>query len=91
MRGRLIAALLAGGDDTALCHASALVPYRLLMSVVTIDLAVPKQRRDTDKLRFHRLILAADETTRRDGLRVTTIERTLLDVAASPMRRSRRS
>jgi hypothetical protein len=83
MRGRLIAALLAGGDDTALCHASALVPYRLLMSVVTIDLAVPKQRRDTDKLRFHRLILAADETTRRDGLRVTTIERTLLDVAAT--------
>jgi very-short-patch-repair endonuclease len=82
MRGRLKAALLAGGDEAVLTHAGALVPYRVLTSVVTIDLAIPKQRRDTDKLRFHRLSLAEDEVTRRDGMRVTTIERTLLDIAA---------
>jgi hypothetical protein len=51
--------------------------------VITIDLAVAKQRRDTDQLRFHRLTLADHEVTRRDGLRVTTIERTLLDIAAT--------
>jgi very-short-patch-repair endonuclease len=51
--------------------------------VVTIDLAVPRQRRDTDKLRFHRLALRDDEVHRRDGLRVTTIERTLFDIAAT--------
>src|SRR5947208_2454285 len=68
MRGRLIGALLAGGEDAALCHASALVPFRLRTSVVTIDLVVPRQRRDTDHLRFHRLRLATAETTRRDGL-----------------------
>jgi very-short-patch-repair endonuclease len=83
MRGRLIAALLAGGGDAALCHASALVPYRLRATVVTIDIALPTKRRDTDKLRFHRLALADDEITRRDGLRVTTIERTLFDIAAT--------
>jgi very-short-patch-repair endonuclease len=83
MRGRLVAALLAGGDEAALCHASALVPYRLQASVVTIDVALTNKRRDTDTLRFHRLILNDNEVTKRDGLRVTTIERTLLDIAAT--------
>ena len=83
MRGRLIAALLAGGGDSALCHASALVPCKLRVSVATIDVAVHTQRRDTDQLRFHRLKLAHDEITRRDGLRVTTVERTLFDIAAT--------
>jgi hypothetical protein len=83
MRGRLVAALLAGGEDAVLCHASALVPYRLRTSVVTIDLAVRRQRRDEPQLRFHRLSLAENEVARRDGLRVTTIERTLFDIAAT--------
>jgi very-short-patch-repair endonuclease len=83
MRGRLIAALLAGGGSAALCHASALVPCRLRVTVVTIDIALPTKRRDTDKVRFHRLSLDDSEVTRRDGLRFTTIERTLLDIAAT--------
>lgn len=83
MRARLIGALLAGGKPARLCHASALVPCKLLARVATIDLAVPSNRRDTDQLRFHRLRLADDEVTSRDGLRVTTIERTLFDIAAT--------
>jgi very-short-patch-repair endonuclease len=83
MRGHLVAALLAGGDVAALCHASALVPYRMRANVVTIDVALPNKRRDTDTLRFHRLSLDPGEVTTRDGLRVTTIERTLLDIAAT--------
>lgn len=83
MRATLIAALLAGGEKSRLCHASALVPFRLLARTATIDLAVPTQRRDTEHLRFHRLNLADDEVTRRDGLRITTIERTLFDIAAT--------
>jgi hypothetical protein len=74
---------MAGGDDASLSHASALVPQRLLASVVTVDIALPRKRRDTAQLRFHRLDLADDEVTRRDGLRVTTIERTLFDIAAT--------
>lgn len=83
MRGRLIGALLAGGEHAALCHASALVPYRLRTTVVTVDVAVGWKRRDEDQLRFHRLSLNDGEITRRDGLRVTTIERTLFDIAAT--------
>ena len=83
MSGRLKAALLAGGDVSCLCHASALAPFRLRATVVTIDVALPRKRRDAEQLRFHRLTLADDETTRRDGLRVTTIERTLFDIAAT--------
>jgi very-short-patch-repair endonuclease len=83
MRGRLVAALLAGGDDAALCHASALVPGTLRATVVTVDVATSTDRRDEPQLRFHRLRLADDEVTRRDGLRVTTVERTLLDIATT--------
>jgi hypothetical protein len=83
MRGRLVAALLAAGDLSALCHASALIPFGLRATVVTIDVATPSDRRDEPQLRFHRLTLADHEVTRRDGLRVTTIERTLLDIAAT--------
>lgn len=56
---------------------------QVLASVVTIDVAVPTNRRDRETLRFHRLTLAPDETTRRDDLRVTTVERTLFDIAAT--------
>jgi hypothetical protein len=83
MRGRLVAALLAGGEEAALCHASALIPLRVMAKVVTIDVALPSKRREAEQLRFHRLTLAGDEVTRRDGLRITTIERTLFDIAAT--------
>ena len=83
MRGRLVAALLAAGDASVLCHASALIPWGLRATVVTIDVATPKDRRDEPLLRFHRLSLADSEVTKRQGLRVTTIERTLLDIAAT--------
>jgi very-short-patch-repair endonuclease len=59
------------------------VPCRLRESVVTIDLAVPTNRRNEPQLRFHRLILDDNEVTKRQGLRVTTIERTLFDIAAT--------
>jgi very-short-patch-repair endonuclease len=82
-RGRLVAGLLAGGDEAALCHASSLVTYDLLRKVITIDVATTRRCRGNSDYRFHRLTLVADEVTRRDGLRVTTIERTLFDIAAT--------
>src|SRR5690242_210617 len=72
MRGRLRAGLLAGGEEAKLCYASALVPQRLRQSVVTVDVALPMDRRDEEQLRFHRLSLTDSEVTKRDGLRVTT-------------------
>jgi very-short-patch-repair endonuclease len=79
----MVAALLAGGDAAALSHASSLVTFGLLAKVITVDVATPRRCRDSERFRFHRLTLEADEVTRRDGLRVTTIERTLFDIAAT--------
>jgi very-short-patch-repair endonuclease len=83
MPGRLNAALLAGGPDAALSHASALVVHGLLASVVTVDVTVPRNRRPQRQLRFHRLSLNDNDVTTRHTLRLTTIERTLLDIAAT--------
>src|SRR3954463_4835632 len=68
MRGRLRAALLAGGDNAWLCHASALVPCRLRESVVTLAAAFQTTPGEEPQLRFHRLTLSPDEVTKRDGL-----------------------
>jgi very-short-patch-repair endonuclease len=83
MTGRLNAALLAGGPDAALSYASALVVHRLLASVVTVDVTVPRNRRPQQQLRFHRLSLNDNDVTNRHGLRITTVERALLDIAAT--------
>jgi hypothetical protein len=82
-RGHMVAAQMAGGPTAAFCFASALVTHGLATTRATIDMTLPTNRRDSDQLRFHRLTLAANEVTRRDGLRTTTIERTLLDLAAA--------
>jgi very-short-patch-repair endonuclease len=82
-RGQLQAAIMAGEPHGSLCFASGLAPYNLMAVKSTIDIAVPTNRRDSDRLRFHRVTsLNEDEVTRRDGLRTTTIERTLLDLAS---------
>ena len=74
---------MAGEPHGALCFASGLAPYNLMAVKATIDIAVPTKRRSGPHLRFHRLLsLDENEVTRRDGLRTTTIERTLLDLAS---------
>lgn len=83
MRGRLNAALLAGGANSALSHASALVPVGLIALVVTVDVTTPRRRRDEPKLRFHTLSLDAGEVTKHRGLDATTVARALLDIAAT--------
>jgi hypothetical protein len=83
-RGRMVAALLAGGPGAALGHASALVAHGLMKPRPTIDVATRTNRRDSEHVRFHRLTLDARETTTtKDGLKATRIERTLLDLAAT--------
>jgi hypothetical protein len=81
-RGRLVAALMAGGSAAGLCFASSLVVFRLMEPRATIDVAVPSGRKDVADLRFHRLSLTGRDLVVRDGLRVTSIERTLLDLAS---------
>lgn len=84
-RGRWMAAVLAGGDDAVLSHRSgaALLDIRTTSSVLT-DVTVPggSRRRRRDHLRLHTTVrLHPDDVTVRDGIPVTTVERTLLDLA----------
>jgi very-short-patch-repair endonuclease len=78
----MVAALLVGGPKSALCFASALVPFRMMEPRPTIDVVVRAHKQDVADLRFHRFSLSGGEIVVRDRLRVTSIERTLLDLAS---------
>ncbi len=82
-RGRLIAALLLGGATAVLSHGTAAAIWKLIASMpqlveVTTTTKAPKQR---PGIRFY--TTSHLDTRTRDGLRLTTPIRTLLDLAAT--------
>lgn len=81
--GVLHAALLALGDEAALSHRSAAHEHGLLRKrrPAIVDVTVPTTRRRRKGIRPHRSQLQPCDITTRGGLRVTTVARTLLDVA----------
>ncbi len=79
--GRWMAAVLACGPDAVLSHRSAAALWGLRQSAWKIEVTVPKDRRRAE-IRVHRAKLRDDEITREDGIPVTTVARTLLDLAA---------
>jgi very-short-patch-repair endonuclease len=79
-QGRCVAALLAAGDGAAISHAAAAVLHGLMSPRPTIDVTAPRRRDRESALRVHRGALAVDEVTEKDGIRVTTVERTLFDL-----------
>jgi len=91
--GRWLTAVLAGGARAALSHRSAAVLWGLLASFDgPAEVIAPKERRSREGVRFRRIVLPADETTARAGIPVTTVPRTLLDLAAVlPARRLERA
>jgi hypothetical protein len=91
LRGRWTAAVLACGCDAVLSHRAAAALWGLRESA-RIDVTVPgNRRRPSGSIVVHRSAIPADETTVVDGIPVTTIPRTLLDLAAvvSPARVAR--
>jgi very-short-patch-repair endonuclease len=78
------AALLACGPKAVISHLTAAGLWRLIEHAIGIDVTVPGAgSRERDGIRFHRASLTADDIVTRDGLRVTTPARTLLDLASS--------
>jgi very-short-patch-repair endonuclease len=79
--GRWLAAVLAAGRGAVLSHrtAAALYGIRPLRSRV-VDVSTPRQRR-VDGVRAHRAMLPVEDVTTRDGIPVTTVARTLVDLA----------
>jgi very-short-patch-repair endonuclease len=84
-----MAGVLAGGPDAVLSHRSAADHWELTgLSRSLADVTVRRNRRSRAGLRFHRSLLPEDERTEHEGIAVTTVARTLLDLASveSPAR-----
>ena len=84
---RWMGAVLACGDDAGLSHGCATALWEIRpYSGVWIDVTVPARagRVSRDRIRLHRSsTLRADDVTTHRGIPVTTVARTLLDVAAT--------
>jgi very-short-patch-repair endonuclease len=83
--GRLLAAVLACGRGAVLSHASAAALWEIRGSAATvIDVTVPSRagRLRRSGIRIHRSgRLRAEDVTTNNGIPVTTVARTLLDLA----------
>jgi predicted transcriptional regulator of viral defense system len=80
-RGRWMAGVLAGGREGALSHRAAGRLWNLVSNAGQVDVTVPRARPNRPGLRWHVGALPADERTVKDGIPVTTVPRTLLDLA----------
>ena len=79
-----MAAVLASGPAAVLSHHSAAAFWKLRpTSRTTIDVTCPQKSRSWKGIRRHHKALPADEVTTEEGIPVTTVPRTILDLAAT--------
>jgi very-short-patch-repair endonuclease len=82
-KGRWMAAVLVGGEGAVLSHRSAAALWGVRPSSRTeVQVTVPSGRGRRPGIRFHRGSVPKDEVTVRNGIPITTVSRTLLDLAA---------
>ena len=82
-----MAAVLAVGPDAVLSHRPAAARWGIRPGASgPVDVSVPRKLRSTKNVRVHEANLLADEVTVLEGIPVTTVSRTLFDLAsvASP-------
>ena len=81
----LFIAWLRAGPTSVVSHESALAVYELSdVMPGEVHLIVPQNTsRRRENIRQHRYQLAADEITKRNGLPITTVERTIQDVISA--------
>ena len=81
-QGRFLAAVLVGGLGAALSHRAAAAHWGILRSRIgDVEVTSTRRRRSRPGLRVYRSYLPPDEITTLDGIPVTTVPRTLLDLA----------
>lgn len=79
-----MAAVLACGEGAVLSHRSAAVLWGIRPNASsTIHVTSPSKSRSQGSIRRHFSVLPADEVTSHDGIPVTTVPRTILDLAAT--------
>lgn len=78
-----MAAVLAGGPRAALSHVAAGAHWSLRPAdPANVDITAPSGLKTRPGLRFHRAHLPPDEITIHAGIPITTVPRTLFDLAA---------
>jgi very-short-patch-repair endonuclease len=78
-----MAAVLAGGQGTVLSNRAAGAAWAICSSAGRVEVTVPRQKRPNPRIGFHHTVLPGDERTVHDGIPITTVPRTLLDLAAT--------
>ncbi len=79
-----MAAVLASGSDAILSHWSTAALWGIRpTSRTTIDVTVPHDTRSSELIRRHVSTVPADEQTVKEGIPVTTVPRTIFDLAAT--------
>lgn len=82
--GRWMAAVLASGPEAVLSHWSAAALWMVRPnSRSIIDVTDSQKSRTWDGIKRHHKALPADEVTVEEGIPVTTVPRTILDLAAT--------
>ena len=82
-QAKLLGLVLASGPDAALSHAAAAHLRRIRRSAAAlVDVTRPSRGRAPAGVRLHCMPLPPDQVTIVDGIPVTTVECTLLDLAA---------
>jgi very-short-patch-repair endonuclease/predicted transcriptional regulator of viral defense system len=81
---RWMAAVLASGTGAVLSHWSAAALWMIRPnSRSCIDITTPHKSRSWDGIKRHHKALPADEVTVHDGIPVTSVPRTIFDLAAT--------
>lgn len=82
--GRWMGAVLASGPDSALSHWSAAALWGIRSGArERIDVTVPHATRSSDRIRRHVSLVPGDEVIVMNGIPVTTVPRTIFDLAAT--------
>lgn len=78
-----MAVALWGGQGATVSHRSAAALWGVLPARGTVHVTCRRRRNPRPGIAVHHRRLPADETTTHDGIPVTTVARTLLDIAAT--------
>jgi very-short-patch-repair endonuclease len=89
LKGQFMGAALAAGDGAAISHAAAAHLHALLaFNATKVDVSSPRRLRASRGIRPHQTrTLEARDVTLVDGIPVTTVARTLVDLATTAPRR----
>lgn len=81
-KGHRMAAVLAYGPEAVLSHRTAAAHWGIGPSSWKIDVTTPHCKRSRPKTRAHSAALHPEDITVHDGIPITTVARTILDLAS---------